>query len=42
VRVDLGDEPEVGLDDPVQLVRYPLEARAHRPLQVGQGDRRDL
>ena len=26
VRVDLGDEPEVGLDDPAQFLRHPLQA----------------
>ena len=42
VRVDLGDQAEVGLDDPAQLLRHPLEPGAHRALQVGQGDRGDL
>ena len=29
VRVDLGDQPEVGLDDPAELLLYPLEPGAH-------------
>ena len=42
MRVDLGDQAEVRLDDAAELLRHPLEPGAHRPLQVGQGDRRDL
>ena len=42
MRVDLGDQPEIGLDDPAQLLRHPVEAATHRALQVGEGDRGDL
>ncbi len=42
VRVDLGDQPEVGLDDAAELVLHPLEPGAQRPLEVGQRDGRSL
>ena len=40
--VDLGDQPEVGLDDSTQLLLHLVEARAERTLEVSQGDGRRL
>ena len=42
MRVHLGDEPEVGLDDPAELLLHLLQPGAERPLEVGQGDGRGL
>ena len=40
VRVHLGDQAEVRLDDAAQLLPHPLQPRRARPLEVGERDRR--
>ncbi len=42
MRVDLGDQPEVRLDDPTELLRHLLEPRAERALEIGERDGRRL
>ena len=39
MRVDLRDEAEVGLDDPAELLRHPVEPGADGLLEVGERDR---
>ena len=36
---DLGDQPEVRLHDPAELLLHPLQPPAQGPLDLGQGYR---
>jgi hypothetical protein len=42
MRVDLGDEPEIGLDDASELLGHAVEPATDRALQVGERDRGEL